>query len=555
MANGITYQLDLDNAGFQRGLGEARSAVSGFSSLVSPQMMMIAGATAVAAAAVKGLSMAWRETRQAMNEAADRETMETAFIPILGSARAARERMAELADFAAHTPFQLPGIAAASKVLESLTDGALSTGDGLRLVGDTASGTNSAIEDMAVVIGRLYSGLDSGRPVGEAMQRLQELGAMSPDVRTKLESLQAAGKKGAEVWKVAADELAKFSGGMELQAQTWNGKISTLADAWALVRAEFGRPINDALKPLLDTSTKRIEKLAATARSIGEAIGYGLRFTVEAFQQGEVSGLVANSLKLGFAEGINSFWRGTQGWLSMLGAGLIETIKTGMMVFNIMTDVSFWSGVGVALLSVLQAAVAAAMGGLSQATASFLTMIPGAEKYKEFASGLALEFYKASRQYMTVSASSANGLIDQYGGRVMEHYISTLSNLSTAFEKGYNDTSDVWDTTDYREDIKSASDRIVAALSAQDKARAAKDQQEGRKVKREKEDVAPPMRVNWETVFAGSLAKVGGGGYGRMMLSAENVPQKQLAEQKKANELLEKIHNKLGRNSSIAVLG
>lgn len=554
MANGITYQLDMDNSGFNRGLGEARSAVSGFSSLVSPQMMVIAGATAAAAAAVKGFSIAWRETRQAMNEAADRETLETAFIPILGSAKAARERMAELADFAAHTPFQLPGIASASKVLESLTDGALSTGDGLRLVGDTASACNSAIEDMAVTIGRLYSGLDSGRPVGEAMQRLQELGAISPDVRAKLEALQAAGKKGSEVWKVAADELAKFSGGMELQAATWNGKISTLADAWALVRAEFGRPINDALKPLLDSSTAKIEKLAETARTIGEAIGYGLRYTIEAFQQEEVSGLVANSLKLGFAEGINSFWAGTQGWLSMLGAGLGEAVKTGIMVFDIMRNVSFWAGVGVALLSVLQAAVAGAMGGLSQSMASFLTMIPGAEKYKEFAEGLALEFYKASSKYMTTSENSTNGLIDEYGGRVMERYIATLSGLSTAFEKGYNNTPDVWDTTSYRENIKSASDRIVAALAAQDKERAVKDQQEGKKVKREKEDTTPPMRVNWETVFAGSLAKVGGGGYGRMMLSAENVPQKQLAEQKKATDLLEKIHNKLGRNS-IAVLG
>lgn len=49
------------------------------------------------------------------------------------------------------------------------------------------------------------------------------------------------------------------------------------------------------------------------------------------------------------------------------------------------------------------------------------------------------------------------------------------------------------------------------------------------------------------------LAKVGGGGYGRMMLSAENVPQKQLAEQKKTNELLNKLLQK--QNGSLAILG
>lgn len=544
MANGITYKLDLDNAGFNRGLGEARSAVSGFSSIVSPQMMAIAGVTAVAAAGYKMLSAAVTETRAAMSEAANRETLETAFIPILGSAKAARERMEELADFAAHTPFQLPGVAAASKVLESLTDGALSTGDGLRLVGDTASACNVAIEEMAVTVGRLYSGLDSGRPVGEAMQRLQELGAISPAVRARLESLQAEGKKGAEVWKVAADELGKFSGGMELQSRTWAGKISTLSDAWALVRAEFGRPINDALKPLLDNSTQKIEQLAATAARMGEAIGYGLRYITEAFQQGEVSGLVANSLKLGFAEGINSFWRGTNGWLAMLGAGLVEAVKSAVMVFDIMTDVSFWAGVGTALLSVLQGAVAATMGTLAQYAASFLSMIPGTDDAREFASGLAQEFYNAQRKYLLTSGQSTSGLINQYGGRVADRFVETITKLSTAFERGYDNTPDVWDTTDYRTDIAAASERIVAALDAQNKAAREKEEKSQPRKKTSQEDAVKPYKVMWETVLQGSLARVGGGGYGRMMLSADTVPQKQLSEQKKTNELLNKLLQK-----------
>lgn len=546
MANGITYQLNLDNAGFNRGLGEARSAVSGFSSIVSPHMIAIAGVTAVAAAGYKMLSAAVTETKAAMNEAADRETLETAFVPILGSAQAARDRMAELADFAAHTPFQLPGVAAASKVLESLTDGALSTGDGLRLVGDTASACNQPIQDMAVTIGRLYSGLDSGRPVGEAMQRLQELGAISPAVRAQLENMQAAGLKGAAVWQVAADELAKFSGGMELQSRTWHGKISTLSDAWALVRAEFGRPINDALKPLLDKSTVQIEQLAGAVRQVGEAVGFGLRYTMEAFNQGEFAGLLANSLKLGFAEGINYFWRSSNGWLAMLGAGLVEAVKSAILIFDIMRDVSFWAGAGMALLSVLQGAVAGAMGLLSQYTSSFLSMIPGMDDAREFSAGLAQEFYKAQRTYWTTSAQSSSGLIDQYGGRVSSQIFDTLSNLSTAYEKGYNNTPDLWDTTDYRSDIAAASARIVAALADQDKARAAQEAKVKPRKKTSQEDMTKPFKVMWETFGAGSLAKVGGGGYGRLVLSAENVPQKQLQEQKKTNELLDKIAKKSG---------
>ena len=357
MANGISYQLDLDNAGFQRGLGEARSAVSGFSSLVRPQMMMVAASVAGAALAVKGISTAFREARAAVGEAANRETMETAFIPLLGSAKAARERMAELADFAAHTPFQLPGIAAASRTLESLTDGALSTGDGLRLVGDAASAQNTPIEEMAVTIGRLYSGLDSGRPVGEAMQRLQELGAISPDVRAKLEKLQAEGKKGSEVWQVAAEELARFSGGMELQSQTWNGKISTLSDNWAQVRAEFGKPIMDALKPLLDEGIGSLESMASKAREIGETIAYAMRFMIEAFKQGEAWNLAKLGLTLAFQESVNFLWRVLMGVFEAIPQYLVQAFKQGVMILDILTDASFWRMVGNAFVGVMRMAV------------------------------------------------------------------------------------------------------------------------------------------------------------------------------------------------------
>ena len=287
MSKGIDYGLDLDTSGFTGGISAARASLGGFQAFSVGAMAAVGAAVAGAALALKGLQTVWTEAQAAVGEAANRETMQTAFIPLLGSAKAAKDRMAELADFAAKTPFQLPGIAAASRTLEALTDGVLSTGNGLTLVGDIASAFNQPIEEIAVHIGRLYSGLDSGRPVGEAMQRLQELGAITPDVRSRLEKLQAEGKKGSEVWQVAADDLARFSGGMELQSKTWHGKISTLSDNWAKVRSEFGKPIMDALKPLLDDGIGTIESMASKAREIGETIAYAMRFMVESFKQGE----------------------------------------------------------------------------------------------------------------------------------------------------------------------------------------------------------------------------------------------------------------------------
>lgn len=556
MANGISYQLDLDNAGFQRGLGEAQSAVSGFSSLVRPQMMMVAASVAGAALAVKGVSTAFREARAAVGEAANRETMETAFVPLLGSAKAARERMAELADFAAHTPFQLPGIAAASRTLESLTDGALSTGDGLRLVGDAASAQNTPIEEMAVTIGRLYSGLDSGRPVGEAMQRLQELGAISPDVRAKLEKLQAEGKKGSEVWQVAAEELARFSGGMELQSQTWNGKISTLSDNWAQVRAEFGKPIMDALKPLLDEGIGSLESMAAKAREIGETIAYAMRFMIEAFKQGEAWNLAKLGLTLAFQESVNFLWRVLMGVFEAIPRFLVNGFKTGIMVLDILTDAEFWKNVGLAFLNVMQAAIAGIAALLSKLVAKIMDLIPGLEEQARWMHGLSDDARRRASVGVDNVGNAGQRLIDAYGDRILGRISDDFSALQDAFSSGFSEAADVLDTSGVRAEISAASEKITASLAAQDKERAAKEKEDASKSKprRQKtEDDAPKIKVSWETVLAGSLAKVGGGGYGRMMLSAENVPQKQLAEQKKTNELLNKLLQKQG--GSLAILG
>ena len=556
MASGISYQLNLDNAGFQRGLGEARSAVSGFSSLVRPQMMMVAASVAGAALAVKGISTAFREARAAVGEAANRETMETAFVPLLGSAKAARERMAELADFAAHTPFQLPGIAAASRTLESLTDGALSTGDGLRLVGDAASAQNTPIEEMAVTIGRLYSGLDSGRPVGEAMQRLQELGAISPDVRAKLEKLQAEGKKGSEVWQVAAEELARFSGGMELQSQTWNGKISTLSDNWAQVRAEFGKPIMDALKPLLDEGIGSLESMAAKAREIGETIAYAMRFMIEAFKQGEAWNLAKLGLTLAFQESVNFLWRVLMGVFEAIPRFLVNGFKTGIMVLDILTDAEFWKNVGLAFLNVMQAAIAGIAALLSKLVAKIMDLIPGLEEQARWMHGLSDDARRRASVGMVNAGNAGQRLIDAYGDRILGRISDDFSALQDAFSSGFSEAADVLDTSGVRAEISAASEKITASLAAQDKERAAKEKEDASKSKprRQKtEDDAPKIKVSWETVLAGSLAKVGGGGYGRMMLSAENVPQKQLAEQKKTNELLNKLLQK--QNGSLAILG
>lgn len=556
MSKGIDYGLDLDTSGFTGGIGEARSSLDGFQAFSVGSMAAVGAAVAGAALAVKGIGMAFREAKAAVAEAANRETMQTAFIPLLGSAKAAKERMAELADFAAHTPFQLPEVAAASRTLETLTDGALSTGQGLTMVGDVASGTNTPFEELAVTIGRLYSGLDSGRPVGEAMQRLQEIGAITPGVRAKLEKLQAEGKKGSEVWQVAAEDLARFSGGMELQSQTWNGKLSTLGDAWAEVRAQFGEPIMDALKPLLDDGIGTIESMASKAREIGETIAYAMRFMVESFKQGEAWNLAKLGLTLAFQESVNFLWKTLMGVCEAIPQYLVQAFKTGVMVLDILTDASFWSMVGDALVGVMRMAVNGLLALLSQGIASLLDSIPGLSDEASWMRGLSREFERDANKGMGQASGAGKAFIDSYGDRILGQVADNFSALQNAFFEGFSNAAELMDTSGVRAEMAAGSDKIVAALDQQDAARKAKEEEDaakGKPKRKKTEDDTPKIKVSWETVLAGSLAKVGGGGYGRMMLSAENIPAKQLSEQRKTNELLNKLLQKQG--GALAVLG
>jgi len=248
--DGVQKRFELAS----RGIESAGKALVGIGAALS--IGVTAPTAALATAAVKA--------------GANIEKLTTAFTPLLGSASAANKRMAELQQFANATPFELPEVAKASRMLEVMTKGVLATGNALRMVGDVASGVGESFDDVAMWVGRLYDGLKSGRPVGEATQRLQEMGAMSGDTRNKLEDMAKAGKSFSEIWKVATDAFGRFAGGMALQAETVAGKFSTLQDSANTALAALGKSFEGETKKILDLATMLTDKLAALAQWFGE---------------------------------------------------------------------------------------------------------------------------------------------------------------------------------------------------------------------------------------------------------------------------------------------
>lgn len=199
----------------------------------------------------------------AIQESFKFESLTIQFKTLLGSTEEAKRRMASLAEFAEVTPFNLEEVVKASRTLTVMSDNALGTEYSLRLVGDAAAATGASFEEVAFWVGRAYAMIKGGQPFGEAALRLQELGILTPAVRTEMEALQASGAKNSEVWEAFAARLEEFDGAMVDLSQTGDGLTSTLEDTWTAAVREFGDAFQDAAKESIGELITILGKLKA----------------------------------------------------------------------------------------------------------------------------------------------------------------------------------------------------------------------------------------------------------------------------------------------------
>ncbi len=252
------------------------------------------------AASVGGLVSLGAAIQQSVKFNAELEQQAVAFKTLLGNAEAASRRMAELAKFAAQTPFELPEIVQASKVLQSLTNGALASGDGLRLVGDAAAATGRPLEEVAMWVGRLYAGLQSGTPVGEATVRLLEMGLISGTTARKLNDLAESGQGAGEAMTILRDTFSRLGGAMADQSQTFSGLLSTLKDTFNMALADIGKPLFEALKI-------GIAALIPVIEDVGSKISAWVTLAIRSWQDGRLSEIIGLTIEAGVEIGTEAF--------------------------------------------------------------------------------------------------------------------------------------------------------------------------------------------------------------------------------------------------------
>lgn len=342
--------LGLNSSTFTSGLLSAGAGVGTFKSLLGG----IAGPLAAVTAALGAAAAAGGLLKSSIAAAANMENIEGSFTTLLGSASAAKIRMKDLADFAATTPFELNGVAQASRLLTAFTGPALSTGAGLRLVGDAAAAVGQPLEAVSMWFGRLYAGLKDGQPLGEPIQNLTQLGLISSEARKSLMALQGQALSSADTMKTLEGAFGANAGAMARLAGTYDGKLSTMSDAWSAFQVELGTPIKDALKPFLDSATATLAGMAPAAQKIGKFIGDGLTVFRQAWEGGDIGGLISDVLSIAFGKGVNFFAKGLNGIATGLGS-LFDTLPDYLAAaFGLYTKAEFWTSVGQLVLGAFQ---------------------------------------------------------------------------------------------------------------------------------------------------------------------------------------------------------
>lgn len=178
------------------------------------------------------------------------QNLESSFEVLLGSKKEAQKRIDDLTTFAGSTPFTRDEIYQASRTLQVFTGNALSTGKGLKMVGDVAAGTNSDFSDVALWVGRMYDGMKNHQTIGEATAALQEMGAISGQDRTKLEALAASNKKISQTWPQAMKAFQKYDGLMEKQSDNLgNLMLGVKSFVTNNVFKKLGKGLGDGISP------------------------------------------------------------------------------------------------------------------------------------------------------------------------------------------------------------------------------------------------------------------------------------------------------------------
>lgn len=200
---------------------------------------------------------------------AQMEQYMASFETLLGNQELAQRHMEELKTFAAKTPFEMPGIADASRTLLSFGVENENVMKILNQLGDVSLGNQEKFSALALVYGQVSSqgklmGQDLLQCINAGFNPLQVISEHTGQSMAELKEQMSKGAISAEMvaqaFAWATEEGGMFHEGLLKQSKTFDGLVSTLKDNANALVGEVAKPISESMtKELLPAAIETIE--------------------------------------------------------------------------------------------------------------------------------------------------------------------------------------------------------------------------------------------------------------------------------------------------------
>jgi len=260
--------------------GEADSSAGGFSRLQASLVSVNAGFSLLQQV-TQGVQRIIGSGLGLIRLAGDMEQAQTAFTTMLGSGQKAQAFLADLADFAAHTPFELVGLRDSSRRLLAYGFQAKDIIPVLTAVGNAVGslgGGKDMLDGVTLAIGQIYA---KGKVQAQEMNQLAERGIpawkmLADKIGVSIPEAMKMAENGsisaATALPVILEGLQKrFGGGMEAQSKTLLGMWSNTTDVLKQLGGEAGTYITEklGLKDLLAQVNANLGKVKSLFESGG----------------------------------------------------------------------------------------------------------------------------------------------------------------------------------------------------------------------------------------------------------------------------------------------
>jgi tape measure domain-containing protein len=212
--------------------------------------------------------------------------LQTSFKVLLGSEEKATKLTAELKRVGAETPFEITGLAAATKTLLAFGIGQKDIIPTMTRLGDVSLGNDAAFQSLSRTFGQISAlgklqGGDLNQLIGQGWNPLNEItartGETMEEVRKRMEAGKISIKEVNQALVDATSKGGKYFGGMAEGSKTLSGKISTMMDVFNAFLGEATKPLFDFLLekgvPILTSLMEKFSTLSPTVKTVIMVIG------------------------------------------------------------------------------------------------------------------------------------------------------------------------------------------------------------------------------------------------------------------------------------------